>query len=201
MTMPTRADYEQKVIVRRVVKVGQVSGWNTAGNAKLLDLWVTLELRNANGGIELGISAVEGPRANGDAYGGCGQCRDSLRELVSHAPGWDSALIAKLADIWDRWHLNLMRAGSPAQEQWLRDNPDEAPAYPASHYEWQCGRLANAGLNPDPDTGYSYGHTWLNEELPADVIEFVRGLPTTTVTHPWNDSDRDRWNEREDVTQ
>lgn len=33
--------------------------------------------------------------------------------------------------------------------------------------------------------GYKYGSTWLKEEVPAEVLEYLRSLPDTTVTPAW----------------
>lgn len=81
----------------------------------------------------------------------------------------------RMVEIWKRWHLNDMRAGSAIQEQWLRNNPIPAEeyAYPKSHYDVASEKLAAAGLNPDPD-GYRYGHAWKCEELPAEVIAEIQ---------------------------
>lgn len=64
-----------------------------------------------------------------------------------------------------------MKAGSPIQEQWLREHPIDPSEYeyPRSHYEVARAKLAEAGLNPDPDK-YAYGSAWKTEELPADVL-------------------------------
>lgn len=57
----------------------------------------------------LSISGVEGPRANGDAWGGCGQIVMSLKaEDITPAPGWDRFSIGAFLTLWDRWHLNDM---------------------------------------------------------------------------------------------
>ena len=125
----------------------------------------------------LSIAGVAGPKRNGDATGSCGQCREYLDDLTNTRPGLD---IAELARIWDRWHLNDMRAGSPAQEAWLRDNGRRGHDYSDT-----CARLAEAGLNPDPTTGYRYGSAWLSEPLPDDVVAFIDALPDNTDSFPW----------------
>jgi hypothetical protein len=96
----------------------------------------------------------------------CGQCVDTVAALFP-----DDAKAQRMFAIWQRWHLNDMRAGSPVQEEWLRQNPipESECAYPKSHYDVASAKLAAAGLNPDAD-GYKYGHAWKTEELPADVI-------------------------------
>jgi hypothetical protein len=100
----------------------------------------------------------------------CGQCVD---KVAGYFPNDKKA--QRMKAIWERWHLNGMNAGSAVQEQWLRDHPiDPAEyAYPKSHYVVASAKLAEAGLNPDPD-GYTYGHAWKREEIPADIIAEIQ---------------------------
>jgi hypothetical protein len=149
------------------------------------DLFVTIEWKDGR----LSISGVSGPKANGDACGSCGQNTGDLLEVSSFATGWSAGMCAKLAEVWERWHLNDMQAGSPAQRKWLCDNPVTA-TYPESHYEKACAALAEAGLNPDPgyehnDKPYQYGHAWLREEVPDKVIKWLFDLPPADRPHPW----------------
>ena len=82
--------------------------------------------------------------------------------------------------LWRAWHLNDMKAGSPAQEAWLAANPVTA-VYPESHYDKASAALAAAGLNPDPDylhngIPYRYGSAWLKRDIPADVVAEIESL-------------------------
>lgn len=132
---------------------------------------------------ELSITGVEGPKRNGDAWGGCGQIR--LAEGTP-AKGWTREAVEKLAEIWDRWHLNKLTAGSPAQEAWVREHRDEFPGYPTSFYDWACEGLAAAELHPDPShDDYRYGSAWLSEDVPEDVLDWLFELPNTLKAHPW----------------
>lgn len=95
-----------------------------------------------------------------------GQIVDRIAAQFPH-----DAKLQRMLAIWQRWHLNDMKAGSPKQEAWLKANPiDPAEyAYPKSHYKVVAAKLAAAGLNPDAD-GYKYGSAWKCEEIPADVL-------------------------------
>lgn len=143
-------------------------------------LFLTVELRGEN--EELSICGVEGPTRNGDAKGIAGQCVDALERITTHDIPLET--IDMLGKVWKRWHLNTLRAGTPAQEQWIRANP-VVFEYPESHYEAASQALADAGLNPDGE--YKYGHAWLTETLPDSVIEFVKNLPAAEHDHPWGD--------------
>ena len=101
-------------------------------------------------------------------------------------------MLRKFFAVWERWHLNDLTAGSPAQEEFLRTHAAEWETYKAnagsipSHYTWACKVLATAGLHPDPGhNGYRYGSAWLKEEVPEDVLAWLRALPDTDVMPAW----------------
>lgn len=128
---------------------------------------------------KLSICGVEGPYSNGNAYGSCGQCRDF--EINELAPGWTDETLQTFRDVWNEWHLNDMKAGTPEQEAYLKAH--EFPGYPVSHYDWASELLEKAGLNPD--NGYKYGSAWLRQEVPDNVIDFLQSLPDTDKTPAW----------------
>ena len=139
----------------------------------------------------LSLSGVIGPRRNGD-------CAGSFGQIVHTDQPWRAsgdltgAQLSKLVAIWDRWHLNDMRSGSPRQEEWLRNHPVTA-VYPESHHVRAKAALNEAGLEPDTEhlidgQPYSYGSAWLHEELPDEVLDFLRSLPECSITYPWQDT-------------
>lgn len=107
--------------------------------------------------------------AKSDLYEG-GQCVDTVAKRFPR-----DKKAQRMVAIWQRWHLNDMRAGSPAQQAELKKHT--FPGYPANHYEWASDVLTKAGLNPD--NGYKYGHAWLREELPADVVAEIQSWSAT----------------------
>lgn len=125
---------------------------------------------------------VWNPRRS-DVYS-CGQNIDEIARLF---PG--NARVQRMAEVWRRWHLNDMKAGSPAQMAWLEANASDWAAYQAgkrgigyggNHYVWACEALSAAGLNPDTGylhngSPYRYGSAWLREDLPAEVVAEVEG--------------------------
>ncbi|UTU09882.1 hypothetical protein CcrRB23_gp515 [Caulobacter phage RB23] len=151
-------------------------------------------------GERLTLSGVIGPKANGNSWGGCGQIIDSLerKAFLEFAPSWhyDSALTG-LVQAWTRWHLNDLRAGSPAQEKHLRHyqaklNIEQAMTAGAHHLDATRAELARVGLEPDPhhrhgvgSKAYSYGSGWLKEEVPTHVLDFLRNLPAPIKQSPW----------------
>lgn len=62
----------------------------------------------------LSITGVEGPMASGDARGSSGQVTMPSDEHTDRAPFYD-----RFREVWERWHLNDMRAGCEHQrENW-----------------------------------------------------------------------------------
>lgn len=104
----------------------------------------------------------------------------SIRD-VKPRKGWTPKTVRQLHDVWNRWHLNDMKAGTPAQEEHLRRNPVNA-VYPNSHYDAAVASLTAAGLHPDPETGHRYGSEWLREEVPSEVLHFLATLPAHAST-------------------
>lgn len=153
------------------------------GNGPCGDVFVNIEFANGR----MSITGVEGPKANGHAHGACGQIVMHEWEIKQYAPGFDRETELRLREIWDQWHLNDMRASSPAQTAYLKANPiDDRLDY----YTKACAALTAAGLNPDPGylrdgKPYCYGSAWLSVEVPEDVLVWLQSLPSTDVKPAW----------------
>lgn len=79
--------------------VGHTMGWSPYGT-KERPLPVYVEVTYREGRLSL-VGDI------GNSSGG----QISKPDFVSFAPGWDQESVDKLWEIWDRWHLNDMRAG------------------------------------------------------------------------------------------
>jgi hypothetical protein len=157
----------------------------------------------------LSITGVEGPKANGDAWGSCGQIGggggfregDGLK-IDRLAPGWTREMVDRLDEIWSAWHGNDMRAGCEHQraQGWNRRpiDPDKPLASYGKHFDGQRSNSWNmlTWVRPDehPDglltkecevCGYKYGTAWLNEPVPDDVLDWLFALPAATKTPAW----------------
>jgi hypothetical protein len=131
-------------------------------------VYAFIEVEINEGKTCISISGVEGPHKNGNCSGGCGQI-GYLR-----CTGGDVNAI-KLHNVWKRWHLNDMRAGTPEQMEALREAK-------INGYDEACQFLKEKGLY-EVD-GYRYGSKWLHEEPPQEVIDFLESLPSTDKC-PW----------------
>lgn len=90
---------------------------------------------------------------------GWGQIYDEVKEIIP----------ARLYEIWKRWHLNDMRAGTFTQEEILRQA--KASGIEFNDYDDTCNYLQR--FDALVDDGYKYGSKWLKEELPQEVVDYV----------------------------
>lgn len=113
---------------------------------------------------------------SGSFGGGGGQVCD---HIANAAADHDAPDVARLCQIWERWHLNGMNGGTRTQREVLADAPIDRPGY-----DYAKAFLAERGLDPDMTTapervqdghgniivkGYAYGSAWLADPLPADI--------------------------------
>jgi hypothetical protein len=94
----------------------------------------------------------------------CGQNIDDVQSVTRCAAGWTSQDVASLVRVWDRWHLNDMRAECAHQRAlgWKY----------RTHKGQKC-----------PECGYEIGSAWLMEAMPEDVraeIKRLQSLPAGT---------------------
>lgn len=159
-----------KVVQPCLVKCGQVN----------LRAFCKVQFKNGR----LSISGVIGPTTGGHCVGSCGQIRDDLPNPVQYGTGWNAELLNRFLEIWERWHLNDMQAGTPAQMEAVREGRE---AGLCKDYDATCEYLKARGLYEVEHEGkpYKYGHAWLTEPVPQDVLDFLASLPDTDVTPAW----------------
>lgn len=150
----------------------------------------------------LSITGVIGPLRSGNARGGCGQIRDELAHTKADTP-WNAEMIAELGEIWDAWHLNDMRSGCEHQraEGWDKRPIDPSKPLDAygTHFEgqkqssWNMLTWVRPDEHPDglltvpcPVCGYKFGTAWLTEEVPDEVLDWLRDLPEAERQCPWS---------------
>jgi hypothetical protein len=100
--------------IHKATRIGSSDRAHFDGKEGRVAFWCEITYRpkiNAPDRYALSITGVEGPKRNGDALGGCGQVTEGLA-LVTPAAGVD---VGRFRDIWERWHLNDMRAGCEHQ--------------------------------------------------------------------------------------
>lgn len=209
----------------------------------------------------LSICGVVGPKSNGDSLGSCGQCIEEIRN-GEPANGWTNEMLQRFCDIWEKWHLNDMRAYcehqkelgweelakkkvtlyhyrlkreisqkqretkdeaikalkngltfTPSEEQVVLMNMPYTLVYhkqiteeQEKYYEpkkplyrgdtgaeeskvlgWMRQEEHPDGIlcRPCPVCGYKYGTSWKKEEVPEEVISFLKELPCADLPDSW----------------
>lgn len=160
MDKTTEIIYEKKLHFPTVcVGVGKGQGFKTIAvnirlETQLCKDWETLEEKR------MYVFA-----ASAHCKGHCGQCLDHIHENAERyiMPDEKRALYNRIYDIWQKYHLNDLQAGTKQQT-------DAIPEELLKPYDYKtiCGYLQNAELYED--RGYKYGTGWLCKEIPAEVV-------------------------------
>jgi hypothetical protein len=112
--------------------------------------------------ITIDISLKEGRFSmSGSCGGSFGQMYDSIKPTTTQK---------KLIDIWKKYHLNDMNAGTPEQEEALKNFKGDYPE--------KCEHLKKAGLYEVDLKGkkYKYGTAWLTRDLPVNLWVDVEAI-------------------------
>jgi hypothetical protein len=84
-------------------------------NHRASGVFVEVEVKETPKGPELSICGSAWLPDGRDCYT-AGQCLDHLAaEVATWAPGWSAERFARVVGVWERWHLNGMRAGCEHQ--------------------------------------------------------------------------------------
>lgn len=127
--------------------------------------------------VSLGISASLWNLSRSDITQG-GQMQDTLREEFNKGNLKLKSSISrdefkKFLDIWDRWHLNDLNAGTSKQRKLIEEHKDD-PKYANLDKFLDRPKAILTDFKAEPDNGYSYGSAWLYEPLPKDVVNFIK---------------------------
>ena len=166
--------------MKKVLKIGRIKV-----NNRYMPISIEVNLQTKKEKLVLSITGQYWDNKKRDCYTG-GQIYDTLLTDINEIEfkdNWNKDKLLKLIKIWKRWHLNNLNAGSPKQEAYLR------PLYEAydghEWYDYAKTELKKAGLNPDMSyqhhnikgtNGYLYGHSWIHEDLPQEIITYIENL-------------------------
>lgn len=127
-----------------------------AGEQRRRKAIVDVKLEVRDGKLYLSIVG----EINGYSSGQC--CKEMEKYAVQKRQNFD-----EIIEIWKRYHLNDMRAGTPKQERAVREYCKN------NEYDYNKVReyLDSVGLLVD--NGYTYGTSWLYEEIPQDVLNKI----------------------------
>lgn len=167
------------------------------GKGEFGNIFVTIQFKNKN----LSITGVEGPMANGDCTGSCGQMVESIRQYINT----EKLVVDKnltidhvqlLVNYWNEYHLNDMKAECDHQRElgWNKRRIDETKPLGTYGLHFQGQRMASLNMlgwvketeHPNgllgkacPICGYKYGTAWNRVEVPESVLGFFAGLVET----------------------
>jgi hypothetical protein len=171
-----KADKVQ-MVYQKTIKLGKVDGYGngTKNCAAEIEVEVrsitkdydklTVDLEPIRSYHELSICGAIWNHIHTDWVSG-GQNDD---ELLGYFP--DDPRVAEIVKTWDRWHLNGMISGSRRQSKAIDEYRQANPLWRYDYGE-ACEILKAQGLYED--RGYKYGHAWLVEPLPQEIIEQVK---------------------------
>ena len=97
---------------------------------------------------------------------GC-QCDEDILDFFNSCPQEitkENGELLEILQLWRRWHLNDLCAGSNIQKEALLT----WEGYPEADYKASCDYLESIGLLEE--RGYKYGHAWLFERVPNEVL-------------------------------
>jgi len=127
----------------------------------------------------------------GQCGGSGGQCQEVIREIAPRIEDeYERNLCLRILEVWDRWHLNDMKAGCEHQRElgWqdilipleelknkrVNQREGKALAMWVTEKEHPLGVLCK----PCPVCGYQYGTKWLKENIPDDVVREIVQWPS-----------------------
>lgn len=131
-------------------------------------------------GGKLSMSGVVGAYTNGNCAGSCGQCLDTLKDSkLTLGGGWTGKDVARLYDVWDRWHLNDMRAECEHQIAlgWREEASRKVTLYywTVKHEWWLSIRETEKSAKEAIRAGHAF--------MPTPDQTFLANLDHRVITH------------------
>lgn len=156
--------------MKGTLQLGKVDAWGSGRRINAVEIEIELD---DSGELHMVGAIWNGAHTDWESGG---QIYDTISQLFPN-----DARVQRIVEIWQRWHLNHMRAGLPKQEEWLREHGR------GRDYDETRARLHKAGLlvigRSKGWKGYKYGQAWLREELPDDIrAEIVKLINSASET-------------------
>lgn len=132
---------------------------------------LSIDLEPVSAFWELAVTGLvsHNARPDDDGISACGQIVDDVVRLYP-----ERIDLARIAAIWERWHLNDLKAGTREQTAALNSFWRGEEKNPLDWYDRSVAYLAEAKLLED--RGYRFGSQWLVEPLPEAVLREICGL-------------------------
>ena len=157
---------EKDIWKQKEIILGNIDFNNKGKNRNLVT--IDMELHNHKEGLVLSIRGNVWNHNHSDVLM-CGQCLD---ELLPYFKEDEKFLF--IYDMWKKYHLNDLHAGTPEQETLLKEavKNGELSSYGANNYKETCEYLKQHNLYEVEVKGkpYRYGSGWLFEEIPLEDL-------------------------------
>ena len=113
--------------------------------------------------------------ASATYYNGGGQCLDTLMEIYKEQKVVVPSKIKLLTELWEKYHLNDLHAGTPEQEDYLHSIGITGFA---NNYKQCCEELKKVNLYECEWKGEKsyFGGSWFHWDIPAEDIEKIKSL-------------------------
>ena len=149
---------------RNVISFGKFD-FNGCGR-RINEITVEIELReNRDGKPVLSVCGDVWNSKHTDIIRG-GQCLDALNEKLKH-----NRLFAEIYDLWQKYHLNDMNAGTPEQLAFLEEHKDEINEADGFYHK-ELNLLKKYGMEKDSE-GVVYGTKSYYREIPDADLERI----------------------------
>lgn len=157
--------------MKKVFRFGKIDGY---GNGrKMCEVTVEINLRQTDKGKEFTASGNVWNHLHTDIIRG-GQCLDDLAKYIK-----DDTFIF-IYDMWKKYHLNGLHAGTREQEAALKEavKSGKLTRYGANNYTETCDYLKSIGLYEVEHEGkpYKYGHGWIFFAIPDEDLKRIEAL-------------------------
>lgn len=156
--------------MQKIFKFGKIDFENT-GKA-INAVTVEINLRESKKGLVFTASGYVWNLPHTDILIG-GQC---LGELATFRKLRNNKTFKIIFEMWEKYHLNDMHAGTPEQENALKEAKEKG--LNSNNYTLACEYLKSVGLYEVKHEGkpYKYGHSWLYSPIPADDLAKIKKL-------------------------
>lgn len=153
------------------ISFGKVDGYGDG--RKTCEVTLEVELRDTDKGPEFSVCGNLWNNRHTDILWG-GQCVDELFWTYGKQMQ-NPKLYAEILELWKKYHLNGMHAGTEEQEDAIEEWKAEGNKY---DYSEVCCMLKERGLYEVEIDGepYQYGHGWLYREIPENTLNRIRKI-------------------------
>ena len=152
--------------MKKTIQFGKVDYMNNGKKNCLIEVELNFD------GVRFSASGTIWNHLKTDCYS-AGQNLDTIKKFLPN-----NKLFNKIYNIWKKYHLNDLTAGSPKQVEYLESitKPEDA-----EFYKWECEELEKVNLLHDASylyngKPYKYGTAWLTTEIPTEVKQEINNL-------------------------